>query len=1408
VRQTLRVETLPRPTKYRYPAYNAIAYDLSSQQVFDGSYCFVPPIPNVDVISDSFTSSNIKYIPGFSTLNAVAPFGNNYSTSFGYWGSNSITLSVIDPRAFYSFYTPYPPDYTTVQAPAYTYPLSLTFAHSTPNQGLTTPLNCFIYQDRSAFMADISGNGNENPLHYSYYTSTLAGVSTVDLNFKAYANKEYYILIRPISDSFATETFKIVPWFPSSMFYTALTSTLVGFDPLADPMLNLNNYNYASVADPDFIKVPTASTLYFPPSLDVTFGDLTFSTSLMGYDSNGVSTDLTNYIGFLSNTVGSNSVPNAKFRIDPTNGYIFQFKTPYDVSTETYITSNNGNTILEPQGAGVYTNGILPYRQKSIVNWYGNVFIPPSKNQLEIDPNAIAFPGISPYTFNFPVGAGVTGYNYYTRQDVSGNTYLNSPNLIDLGNGVMGIGFIPEQGVWDIDRFMFKSIFTSSDPAVDPNLGIQHLGIFPASVAIDSVLQLIPLSNAVAVLSFASSITYNSSNQNFGFDVIGGTYYEYTRNTSVATGSNSHIYGYTQNAYDYNFDSNAYYVAIPYTVTSNITYFTGLVGSAIPYPLYNTTAAVDSVPSPEGPISNPSGAQIIIPGSVIPGANPIYGPPSGYTDSESKYEQSMTSVTNLILYSSIYPIQTVTSVYTATSTLSYTPSQIIADCSGFIMTYDSVFRIYSYPNTDTSALSLHEMHQFTLDQVFPSDSNIQYLGVAANESDYAFFGLSNAVPAPYIYIRTFNPTLGTIQTTHSEVSPLAFASSVQLFRATYNNLGGYTMSAQAYDVVSGNSYLEVVSKPSRTTSSFTKLTYTPTQTNITNFIVQQSPKEESGRFWVFPYRSGIEGVENFLYVNPNDVSPTPTTPDYDALVYPYYSANVSTNATVYTYTLNATYFSPIVTRDVAQDRIFFLSVNGPTKFYEATIDSFTPNVIESAYSFPSTPTQIVGGANGAQWANIFKTIYGNRNNPVDGPRKALAAWQLFNPVHKIVFHQIAKNFSFLLDLSGRKYPEYPHTAITVYDSSGAFTHDTNGKWGLESSNNYISGDFNSSGYYFNAYDYIVPLNDNRASDDYYYMSIRNYFPTEKSQVTLRVSAPNKYTFGYVSASNLSSEISTAKQVVSTYSLYNRYWDTEYVHSILEFNSNFTFDSNGKVFGAGVIPGFAGVNISSVTGFGDFYGRLNATYSTYSTLVVLGSTINSATAAKVNQFILNDFKYIIPASAQNRQRATDPLRYSIRWKSALSPAYSNLENNWGLGWNLGFAKADTPFATVHFAPSFFKLIDDFIQLRMNPEFDLNRMDVIEKENLANSLETTGTTKAYYGKLLLANFGSYAQTLISNPVSFLNPIGKLDKLTFQWLDPTNAIINNNDCEWNAVVQITEQITIATVKPDTTFNKTNYS
>jgi hypothetical protein len=92
------------------------------------------------------------------------------------------------------------------------------------------------------------------------------------------------------------------------------------------------------------------------------------------------------------------------------------------------------------------------------------------------------------------------------------------------------------------------------------------------------------------------------------------------------------------------------------------------------------------------------------------------------------------------------------------------------------------------------------------------------------------------------------------------------------------------------------------------------------------------------------------------------------------------------------------------------------------------------------------------------------------------------------------------------------------------------------------------------------------------------------------------------------------------------------------------------------------------------------------YSTYSTLSILASTINTNINTSINNFVLSEMKYIIPASAQNRQRSTDPLRFSIRWKSALTPNYLALEDSWGLGWNLGYAKADTPFATVQIAES--------------------------------------------------------------------------------------------------------------------------
>jgi hypothetical protein len=1393
VRQTLRFTTLPRPTKYRYPAYNAVAdYDASNVALFDNSYCFVQAAPTADV-----SGVQLLTIPGFSTLGFTSSFGASYTSSLAYWSTSYNTLSVLNSRQFYTLYTPKPPG--APMAPAYSYPLAFTVSHAISGETFASPLQVYLYQDRAAFMADISDNRNEKPIHYLTTISTTTALSTLTFSTTVYANKQYYILTRSIDPSFATERYRIVPNFPDGNAYTTLTSNLTGFDPLTDPTSNLTNYNYAQLADPTYIKLPIQSTLWTGPLQDPATSTLYLSSPAIGYDAAGVSTDLTNYIGFVPNTIGLNAVPNAGIRADPTNGFLFQANSPYNPSTQTYFYSTSANALLYPDAAGVYSPSTVANRQASIVQWYGTTFLPPTDNQVLWPPQAIAYESTTAFTASYPVSAPLTGYTYTDLQDVSGNPYLGAAQFLTLGDGVVGIGFAPDRGTWTMDRFMFKTIFT--DAAADPNSGIAQIGIFPAAITCNRSLDSLTLAEATAVLSFYSSITYNSSNDNFGFDSAGGTYYEFTR----PAGTGSTLTGWRQSAYEWNFDVNAYYVAIPFTAASTYTYYYGLVGAPVPYPLYSELQAVGAVTSPLGPLSPPTGTEFIIPNGPFTGANATFGPPAGYTETQSQYEQSIPVVNSLLLYAEPYPVNTVSTSFDAWNPFPYTPTDLVADCSGYILLRDSVFRVFSYPvNTSTQVFA--EKYTFTMDEVFPPASNIDYLGSAANESNFAFFGLSNASPTPYLYIRTMDPATGAINATTAEPAPLGFQSSVQLFHARYNNFGGYVMSAQAYDSGSATTDISVVSKANASTTTFTSFTRQAGGGNIQEFLIGQSPKEEFGRFWVFPSRTGLAGpvptgVQDFAYVNPNGAPQgSPPTGDYEAATGPL-GGPASFYTEVQQYFLDqtafSTYRSPIVTRDVAKDRVFFLSEAEPTAFFEAPISTSisTISIVSSVYTFPSTPTALYAGARGAKWAQIYDTMYGNRADGVDGPRHAEQAWQIFFPVQRIVFGEVSKQADSLFDLNGLQYPEYPHTALAVYDGSGNITADTSLKWGLESASNFITADFRFNGLYFNAYDYEVPVYDNRATGDYYYLSLRNYTPTEKSQVMLRVAAPNKYTFGYVTPLDLSGEISTAKYVSTTNDQFQTYyWDQTYTNAVLAYDREFIFST--LTFGANIIQGFAGSNVSSVTGWGDFYGRFLTTYQTYSTQVQLASTINTNTNIAVSNFIQTDLQYIIPTQALNRQRFTDPLRYSILWKTALTPAFNALDEEWGLGWNLGFKKQDTPYETVQRADSFFKILDDYIFLRLNPEFDMNRVDTTLKEKLSATQEPTGTTKSFYGKLLLANFGGYAQTMISNPLSFNPPFGRIDKLTFQWVNQVGAVLDNSDCEWNAVVQLVENLEIVPV------------
>jgi hypothetical protein len=180
-----------------------------------------------------------------------------------------------------------------------------------------------------------------------------------------------------------------------------------------------------------------------------------------------------------------------------------------------------------------------------------------------------------------------------------------------------------------------------------------------------------------------------------------------------------------------------------------------------------------------------------------------------------------------------------------------------------------------------------------------------------------------------------------------------------------------------------------------------------------------------------------------------------------------------------------------------------------------------------------------------------------------------------------------------------------------------------------------------------------------------------------------------------------------------------------------------------------------------------------------------------TNAAVTNLITGDLQYILPSSLANRNRPTDPLQFMLPFSSCVTPSNANIEA-YVIGYNLGFPMEDTGFNTVQRAGSFFKILDDAIFLRLNPEFGMNKMDISQPENFAQTLDTTAQSGLYNSKLMLNTFGSFATTFVQSPVSFNPLIGKLDKLSFSWYNSAGVLLNNADCEWSGSVQIVESVT----------------
>jgi hypothetical protein len=424
-----------------------------------------------------------------------------------------------------------------------------------------------------------------------------------------------------------------------------------------------------------------------------------------------------------------------------------------------------------------------------------------------------------------------------------------------------------------------------------------------------------------------------------------------------------------------------------------------------------------------------------------------------------------------------------------------------------------------------------------------------------------------------------------------------------------------------------------------------------------------------------------------------------------------------------------------------------------------------------------------------QGTSNLSTIYGARlQSPYDFTITTNFANQLFYPTHKIILTQKGTNLNpitNLYDLSN--YPSYPRTQMFFYRNFSTLVRDISGQFALEKSSNFAYADTEFSGYFFNSYMQNVNMFestnfDNANKDSFNYLAIRAYSPSESFKALVRFYLPGRYDFGYLSLKDLSNEVVT----LQTNSNVNPEYRTVLNDFTLAFDITRTFGGTG-------LPGFNGSNITSVT-FGDFlrqYSQISATINSNNGPI---STITGNVLKGTKDLITGDLRYIIPSYVASRERVFDPLEFKLPFSTIAQDSNRTIEE-YSMGYNLGFVQKDTPFNTIQRAGSFFKILDDYIYMKMNEEYNMNSLDISRQENYATTHDPQAESKLYNCKLMLNNFGTYATTLVQNPVMFNPPIGKLDKLTFTWYDATGAVIDNAECEWSGAIQVVESIDTAT-------------
>ena len=1405
-RQTLQVETLPRPIKYRYPAWNKenlLPYDRR-YDLFDISYSYVTP----DAYQLSkITPYNIVYQPIHGWSSDLSNFGVTLPTSRALWTSNYDTITVSDSNGFsYMLTTPQPlsnPDPTTL----YTYDLSITFETPT-GAAFPSDLYAFFYHDIAALSADLAAPRAENPIYYKSLTVLSAQTSSNTLSFKAYANQTYYFLVRASNISPATTSYRVLPWFPGGTTFNTLCNS-ADFDPTQPPDTMLSNYNVAINNDPAFIRLPIDSNLWGRTPADQPIADIVYKELFpIGYDSNGISTDMTDYApssGIASNPINFQS----QIRIDPITNYVFQYFSPFSQVSQSYFYEGSQNAILNSGGTAGYTPTKVGYKQYKIVNYNSTNYIQNYSNAY----NSAVSPYIAPYTAATS-GGELIGYRY------AGNT-------LQLGQGVCGFMFIPAEGTWAIDALSFKTSFT--DPTVGTNSNIHVLAVFYTSEANKSTAANLSLSKALAICLRTSVTTYANQDQlNLGFDATLGTYYNFSNFPMLVTrnSSNSVISGFNQLNKNLVTDTTSYYSAMAFTlpdytasnwniqdVMANLPALSNALSNAVLYNIQNITGSPIAYPYANTAYKS----ETYYDGSTVPtsysmvlstsngNSNPKTGPSSYYDESSLVYEQSIPWVNANIQFTQKPDFRDDPNAFNEWTGAPFAPIKMCASISNYMLFQGASFAINSYITynrvdpTTPPARDFSNVENFTIDAIFPAWENVNMLAFSGNSSEYCFLGATrfptNSNLSQLVF-KVYDPKTGILASLPTN-SNYTYSNSLLLQDFVFNNRRGWFISSRCY--THSNVVLQGEAEYNYNAISNTMIYHTfphkqqsslqmdpagaflylaVSQTQATGFSVMNvyslDPASGSGYVGNNGYVVALEtGVELPLYYTGFTVTLTTLGEDM-------YLTN---------FDVTPNYFYKVVAY-----------TRGGLLFDSNTVVGKSSYEFVDSNGYLATPSRMFSGAIGSMWLQFSNSemIMGNRNEAYDTRVAILTAWQIFYPTVKVQMRRIKGRYDPITDLlnldSNTMYPEWPHVAMFSYAGYSNLTKDISGnggQWGNESKLNFLTSDVSFNGFYFNSYIANIPMLPSPAGGNYttdYYLAVRGWLPTEEFQTYMRFSLPNRYDFGYLRISDLATEVAISQS--NTGAQFN----PRYLTNLLNFDSNFTFSREN--FGQNSSIGFPGVTLTS-SNFGDFIGQYTALFSTLSTNETILDVVQSTTTGLINEFIATDLKYILPPSALKRQRLTDPILFQIRWESQLTANYAQLVDQWGLGWNLGYAKKDTDFAMIFIGESFYKIQDDSVYLRLNPEFNINRMDMGSKENYSQTREPSGTTNYYYAKMLLTGFGGNATTFIHNPVDLAPAINRLSKLEFQWIGPDGNVINNNDAEWDMVVNISEDSEIIPVQ-----------